>query len=432
MPEMTTPVHADPRRSGAPAGLGFAEPAIGTGSALEMPVLFQLSDLSQAKVLSPPARPKHQHHPTAKPSVSEPVAAVSANTELADPLPVAEVNPAPDKAAATPVPAVLGAADGANVEPPLLAAAVSATEPSVPAPSDSPTIRERAQLRERRRQAATQTDWFQSQGKYILVVFLVLLVGTIYVARRGGDDSPPSPTIDPADLATETPLLHSNDESQLEPPQLPAKSSDGAPTELIADAPAIHSTDSPLPETSPAGAFPAEESPAATFDEYPAVDSTPQVTLQAPVQDEPAQNATADGSLFPWATQPEPRVATRPVGESQDSSVPLPQSNPHFQTRPYGPGAVGTAPQQPANAPPAVYPSTGIEGATLPEASIPADAATPAVYPVVDPALPRSSSMKPPRGAATSATMPASYENRIPTAPSTSGPRYERTGSGLY
>lgn len=427
---MTTPVHADPRRSGAPAGLGFAESASGDGSALDMPVLFQLSDLSQIKVLSPPAKPKPQHQPTAKSSAeAESAAAVSSKSESADPLPAGEVNASPKKDATTAVTA--GEVKPANIERPLLAAAVAAAELSAAAPPDSPTIRERAQLRERRRQAATQGDWFQTQGKYILVVFLVLLVGTIYVARRGGDDSPPSPTIDPADLAAETPELSPREEPQLEQPQLAAESNDFTPAEVIADAPAFHPTDLPLAESSPADALTAEDSPAVPVDQYPAAESAPQITLQAPLQDEPQQPA-ADGSLFPWANQPEPRVATRPAPETQGSSVPLPQANPHFPGRQYAPGSVGAAPQQPANAPPEVYPSTGIEGATLPEAAMPADAATPAVYPVVDPAPPRSSSVQPPRSAAGTGTMPASYENRIPPAPRTSGPRYERTGSGLY
>ncbi|HUE74599.1 MAG TPA: hypothetical protein VMP01_27275 [Pirellulaceae bacterium] len=425
---MTTPVHADPRRSGAAAGHGFAGPASGDRSALDMPVLFQLSDLSQAKVLSPPARPKHQ--PAAKSSDTEPVAAVRTKTETADPLSGGEVSAAPEKDAATAV--MAGEAESANSERPLLAAAVAAAESSAPAPPDSPTIRERAQLRERRRQAATQGDWFQTQGKYILVVFLVLLVGTIYVARRGDDDSPPSPTIDPTDLAAEAPAsLSPLDEPQLEQPQLAAESHDTAPAESMADVLTVEPPASPLAESSPAEALTADDSPIAMVDQTFAAESAPQVTLQAPLQDEPQQPA-ADGSLFPWANQPEPRVATRPAPETQGSSVPLPQANPHFPARPYAHGSVAAAPQQPANASPEVYPFTGIEGVTVPEATMPADAATPAVYPVADPALPRSSSVQPPHSAAGTGTMPASYENRVPPAPRTSGPRYERTGSGLY
>ena len=51
-------------------------------------------------------------------------------------------------------------------------------------------------MRQRRQQAAAKGDWFQTQGKYILVVFLLSLIVTIFLAR-GKDDSPQSPVRQP-------------------------------------------------------------------------------------------------------------------------------------------------------------------------------------------------------------------------------------------
>ena len=406
---MTTPVHADPRRSGPAVSLGITESEPGAPG-LEMPVLFQLSDLTQHKVLTPPS--------PSKPALPADAPSPPAATEV-------KTSPSQHASIATPA----AEPEPAGAEKPLLASAAAAAETSGPVAADSPTIREREKIRERRRQAATHGDWFQTQGKYILVVFLVLLVGVIYIARQGGDDSPPPPTLD-TDIAAETPqslspIEESGDDARL------ADSSQPAPESGSLDTPDLttpHSTEDTNPPDLAADAMVAHPG-----EESPAVDSAPQVTLQAPVQEEPIERPPADGGLFPWADQPEPRVATRPA-ESQGSPAYMPQANPHFQARPQAPGTAA-APSLPANAPPIVYPSTGIDEAPLPQ-SPPAAAETPAVYPVVDPPLgpaaPRSSSVQPPRRREASGVMPASYENRVSTDTRTSGPRHERTGSGLY
>ena len=106
------------------------------------------------KILSPPARqpkPQRQAAPQAVEAAAEPAASqpepakpAGASTEAASPPQDSD----PVAASEAPV---------AQVDPPLLATAAAAAQPSVPASSDSPTIRERAQLRERRRQAATSS-----------------------------------------------------------------------------------------------------------------------------------------------------------------------------------------------------------------------------------------------------------------------------------
>ena len=410
---MTTPVHADPRRSAA-AGLGF-EPASSAGSALEMPVLFQLSDLSQPKVLFPPSHSKPEGRPAD--------ASDNRRSEQTPSTAAAEIKPAHETEAP---PASPGEVAPASAEKPLLASTVAAAESTSPVPADSPTIRQRAQLREKRRQAAVHGDWFQTQGKYILVVFLVLLVGVIYVARRGGDDSPPPPQLD-VDLAVDADQPFSpaeeisDDAPQLADTPVSAPQGDGLYSADVAATPE---------ETNPAE-FAANEMVAYPDEQSPAAQSAPQVTLQAPVQGEPMPHPAADGGLFPWADQPEPRVATRvPQAQSQGSSAMMPQANPHFQSRPHAPGAASGVPI------PEVYPSTGIEGVPFPQPTLPAEATPPSVYPVVDPPLgstnPRGSSVQPSRRTEGPAVMAASYENRDFTATRTSGPRHERTGSGLY
>src|SRR5262245_49120591 len=57
MPAMTKPILTDPRRAGLGSGLSFGSSA---GDGLEIPVLFQLTDQTQFKVLIPQAAPKSE------------------------------------------------------------------------------------------------------------------------------------------------------------------------------------------------------------------------------------------------------------------------------------------------------------------------------------------------------------------------------------
>jgi hypothetical protein len=418
MPAMTKPVLADPRRSGT-SGLSFASSG---GDALDMPVLFQLSDLSPSKILTPPAQAK----PAAK-SAPRNIASPTSNATLDasnSERPVATV--AEQAASAS---AQTNSTSLAASSPALLSGATSASEQAAAPVPDSPTIRERAQMRQRR-QAAAKSDWFQTQGKYIIIVFLVALAGTIYAARFC-DDSPPPPPAHAHDLdlagdagpATDTqPTVPHNQQ-----PQLTMESDAGSHAGENPAAAAAHSAVE-APADAVAETNPAEEvqKPAPVVDAaraaLPADEPSPQVNLEAPIarQDDSPVAPSPDESLFPWANRQEERVASRPQPETA-SSVPMPRANPHYQR-----GSAGTMSSPPQWQSPA---------GGSPQLSAPAaggeQPAAPA-YPVTDPARYRNFQLETrwpapaPAGAA-----PATYENRVPTAPRT-GPRYERTGSGLY
>lgn len=415
---MTKPVLADPRRSGT-SGLSFASSG---GDALDMPVLFQLSDLSPSKILTPPAQAK----PAAK-SAPRNIASPTSNATLDasnSERPVATV--AEQAASAS---AQTNSTSLAASSPALLSGATSASEQAAAPVPDSPTIRERAQMRQRR-QAAAKSDWFQTQGKYIIIVFLVALAGTIYAARFC-DDSPPPPPAHAHDLdlagdagpATDTqPTVPHNQQ-----PQLTMESDAGSHAGENPAAAAAHSAVE-APADAVAETNPAEEvqKPAPVVDAaraaLPADEPSPQVNLEAPIarQDDSPVAPSPDESLFPWANRQEERVASRPQPETA-SSVPMPRANPHYQR-----GSAGTMSSPPQWQSPA---------GGSPQLSAPAaggeQPAAPA-YPVTDPARYRNFQLETrwpapaPAGAA-----PATYENRVPTAPRT-GPRYERTGSGLY
>jgi hypothetical protein len=422
MPAMTKPVLTDPRRSGTAGGLSFAS---STGDGLEMPVLFQLADQSQSKVLTPPARPKPERKTAPQDVSPAPGESAPPHAAKSEPpaRPAAEPIAAGAAAAAASVPAasspLTAPAVPAAADQPLLARVVGAAEPAAAPLPDSPTIRERAQLRQRR-QAAAKGDWFQTQGKYIVVVFLVALVGTIYAAHLH-DDSPPPPAIEAhtRDLASDAAGPLSEPEptavAQSAQPQVTAETDANPQT---GENPAEPAADA-VAETNPAAGA---EAPAGSADDSPGASSaaveSPQVNLQAPIasQEQSPVEPPPDESLFPWANRQEQRVASRPQPETAPSSVPMPRSNPHYQPRPPTAGAAAPIPQ-------AQQSTTGAPAAEQPAA---------AVYPVTDPATYRSFQAEAPRWPAPSGAAPATYENRVPTVSRPSGPRYERTGSGLY
>ena len=419
---MTKPVLADPRRSGTTSGLSFAS---STGAGLEIPVLFQLADQSQFKVLTPPARPTPELKTTppdrCHAADSLPATATSSQPLARDAAESSAASAAPSTTTATAASKPLTGPTAPTADSGLLAGVADAAEPAAAPLADSPTIRERAQLRQWR-QAAAKGDWFQSQGKYILVIFLIALGGTIYMARLG-DDSPTPPVphtgvlagdaaapvpVSPTTVAPseESPLA----DSDASPPSgpNPAATTAGTAADGVAET---------NPAADPALTAPTADDPLAAF---PAGEQSPQVNLEAPIarQEESPVAPSPDESLFPWANQ-EQRVASRPQPETAPSSVPMPRSNPHYQPRPRAAGAA--APSQP--------PTMGSPQLTVPAAAAEQPAA--AVYPVTDPATYRNFQLES-RWPAPSGAAPATYENRVPTAPRTSGPRYERTGSGLY
>ena len=431
---MTTPVLADPHRLSKSGGSGFASSPAGEGSSLDLPVLFQLTDLSQYKVLQPVAVPKadrkspNQILKTAEkeaPSLRQGTSGQSSSAASAS----------GEDAASRAKGDLLSPASEAVLAPADIHVPLNAEQAATPA-ADSPTIRERARLRERRRQAAAKGDWFQTQGKYIVVVFLILLAGTIYVARNG-DDTPPSPMTDPSLLVDVKPQeagpLSPGDDAQAKQ-SLDAESvapfADESPA-VTAVSPATDALD----ETSPANADSPPFVPAAELASGPEIDApAPSVSLEAPVSAAvPNASAGRGENLFPWANQQEAsqnesgrddaRVATRP-----QPSPHLPSPNPHYQARPASPGMQGSAPQP-------RLPEGGAAGES-PNSPMPGEQPAHNVYPVVDPiqypvADPATQRGSPPPPGPAANAVPASYENRVPTAPS-SGPRHERTGSGLY
>ena len=410
---MTKPVLTDPRRTGLSSGLSFGSSA---GDGLEMPVLFQLTDQTQFKVLTPQAAPKSERKTAPKdlslalPEITPPATGVqqAATSESAP----------PDSGSPT-SPAALTA-----LAQTLLPVASRSTE-TAPVP-DSPTIRERAQLRQRR-QAATKMDWFQTQGKYIIVVFVVALAGTIYAARlRDDSPSPPATDLRTSDLAhagTE-PLPDSHAPALEQQPQLTAET-DASPQASENPAAATATADAVAETNPPVSALTPETSADKPLADSGTAGESPQVNLQTPLANQ-ADSPVApspDESLFPWATGPEERVASRPQPESPSSSVPMPRANPHYQRRSPTVGVASPGPQSPASRSPAAQSAPPGTAAEQPAA---------AMYPVTDPATYRNFQAEAPRLPASAGAAPATFENRVPTAPRTSGPRYERTGSGLY
>lgn len=419
---MTTPVHADPRRTSVASSYGFHSGAQSEGTTLELPVLFQLADLSQFQVLAPPPKPKPERTLSSNPVST--VESVSASSHAAaDGIKLAAA-PAAESPAA---PATTGTGSDAAVRSSLDAAEPAGGQPLPgsadnagglsPPPADAPTVRERTQLRERRRQAVVKGDWFSTQGKYIVIVFLIALAGTVIFARRG-DDSPPSPAQEAgvSEVAGDDSADANVSGEQLVPTeQPPVLAAETSADPGAIETPAVTTTPAAadlMAETSPAEQAHTSDEPAADFPGPSASDASPQISLQAPIESGPASTTDDDKNLFPWNQPEAERVATRPAAPAGHSSVPMPQRNPHFQARPPTPGAAATAPPNP-------------------QQLQPGDGAAPAVYPITDPENYRTLPPQP-RSPGAGDAAPASHESRVPPAPRTTGPRYERTGSGVY
>lgn len=407
---MTKSALADPRR--ARVG-GLCSRALDDGQSPSMPILFQLADLSQAIVITPPRAAREcGSRPAAERSAGqafEPSAGDRIRRAETDPTAAKDESSASESASPT---ATQPAADAE-----LLAAVPSAAAVAAPNAADSPTIRQRAELRKRRQQsAAAGGDWFRTQGRYILVVFAIALLGTIYLARNK-DDAPPAPASEPAADRLAEDVSTAGESAAATPDE--STSPIAAELDRAGASRVVTAKESAVAESSP------DEMVAnpASVEEVQASHDAPQVTLQPPLAaaEAPAAPQT-DPSLFPWAGREETRTASRPSRGS--SSVPLPVENPHYQG--------GTAD--------ATQPSTAADAAFVPaEHSVFPGAAPPAGrsvepagseihYPVTDPARYRPPPVPAPaRGAA-----PASYQNPVAPNPTTSGPRYERSGSGLY
>ena len=369
----------------------------------ELPVLFHLLDVSQPPgfaaarpaELAPESQAKFDHPISAPADESFQASAIDSVTEAFDLATAAGLAETSGLGSVLTEPSMADASapaaeriEPAQLEPPSIeeplsdsAGTQAGAAGSAAKPDESVTLRQRAHERRQKRQRSPgKDDWFSTQGKFILIGFLVALVATIYIARTNRNSAEPPVARQPAHqrraaaskLATESPA----------PP--PAKQSD-------ANLPR-----SSGPATSITSVRPAETSPAGESRTALHPPTIPQLAQ------EPAASRPADDSLFPWARPEEPRTATagddlRSADLRSATVAPSPalSTSPPRSTQP---------PTLPSHQP--QYPSTAYPG----------DYRSPA--PATGPTGPASG--------------PATSQPSYPTTNSASGYRYERTGSGFH
>ncbi len=447
---MTTSLQTDPRRTTRDA---FRKPG---RPPLEMPVLFQLADLSLPHVkVSPPKVLAAVVEPPTLPEITVPPAPIAeAATPIEPPqvqvakeerpileapaaegakLEVPQVKPRPESIAPPEIAEAsteasqitLPIAVEQNAEAPLAEEKTADIQTSAPAASPTiepsatdvtppqeptaPTPRERAERRAKNRQPApAKNNWMQTQGRYIAVGFVIALIATIYMAQNGDEPAPANP-----DAAA-----NSSAEAEVKSPSESAPKVTDAHTAKESVSASDHQHSSALPdETNPA--MMGKSSAEAHAD------------LNAPssghVIKEPAQpSEVADSrSLFPWKEVGETRVAAKPEGAKPQAEAKSQELNTNVkeETSVYGPPGSGpheeevqqTTGEMPPGKSPGSYPETNS-----------------GTYRNFEP--PQSRPAPAPRNPSQRAT-PASYQpgspNNVPPT-RTSGPRYERTGSGLY
>ncbi|MDX1944320.1 MAG: hypothetical protein SFU86_02860 [Pirellulaceae bacterium] len=329
----------------------------------EMPVLFHLLDVSQPKGYAAP--PECDLPP---PAASSLPAEFSAPLEL-PPLPLEVASPVV-------APPIVGSESTPSAEVPAAnPPAATATTTTTPE-SEAVLLRQRMKECDRKRQTPESGNWFASHGKYIAILFVLGLIGTVYLARTRRTPAPPaSPhahpgaAADPSNIAIEMPK---------------AKSQPNQPDKSIATA------TEPQPDP-----------------EQPRTELQPPSAAPAVVAETPAK--PSDEGLFPWKDREEVRVATRP---DPPALAPGPESPAAASPAPtnYGPAPAPSLEPQ--------YPVTGGRQFAPPStsqyqpASPPSTSPPPSAPPVYAPARPG--------------------EPVYPTTNSARGTRYERTGSGLY
>ncbi|MCE9528458.1 MAG: hypothetical protein K8R36_20640, partial [Planctomycetales bacterium] len=358
---MTTSLQTDPRRAARDA---VRKPP---RRPLEMPVLFQLADLSlpRAKsapssappaavvepvttpvlpeiivpVVAPPAAPSSA---IAEPAVIEPLKAESPKSPKreipqVETLPlespramISQVEPQLSPVAPTVVaeetkiaPLVAeesksapDIADSASTKgvaesiPNITAAATSsATDTTPPSEPTALSPRERAEQRAKNRQPVpASNDWMRTHGKFIAVGFVIALIVTIYMAQNGDEPAPANPAAAAARAKAEAKAPPAENEAE-------SKITDAhTAKESVATAGHDHSPGL-LKEASPAE----EHSPAEARAELPV--PTTRDTAKEPA----GESDVADSkSLFPWKEPAEARVASKP--NDGRSNV---QFNPH-------------------------------------------------------------------------------------------------------
>jgi len=365
----------------------------------ELPVLFHLMDVSRPRgyAAPPPAfslgslsdSPEPRYESSLKSSLScDPpagaaesfdleTAAELVQTKAYGSLPIetpASVSPPPDEP-----PIADGettSADGASLD----SIADSSLETPPPAADEAVNLRQRAEDRQRKRQEGKKDDWFTTQGKFIVVGFVIALIVTVYIARTGRKPAAPPVAVKRH--------AHSGDAASAAKSS-PVKQAVAVETAKITNIlPTAKSTTS---------------EPKAAL--HPP--TIPQLARQ-PV----GSNPPADTTLFTFSKRPEERVATRTDATPPDATA-TPQ--------PGTPAAPTTPTLQPQ------YPSTHYPSNYQPVAPAPASAPAP-VY------APAPAYAPPPAGAPSGPAMnpAASSMPLYPTTNTASGNRYERTGSGLY
>lgn len=451
---MTTSLQTDPRRSLRASG-SFAPPARGP---LEMPVLFQLADLSlsQFKVITPHAAagpPVEQNSLAETTTAMGPAEEGPAGNEGAQnqgrregatilqtvPQPITEETPqvisaaieaSPGQAEAIETLAATMAAAGATAgsEGGFPARDFAQQDPAPaktspkPLPPDPPP-RERAEPRGRNRPLAPiGSDWMRTHGKFIAVGFVICLIATIYLAQNGDEPAPPR-----------------HDESVTQDIQATHQS---AAAESESKITAAHTA----VESSSSGDH--GQSPALVGDANPATEGRSQgsrAELRLPVPEETAKElsqAAGANSLFPWKDAAEPRVASKPEESPARPKLPGLIENPTVPPRREAEASPSETKEAPSLYGPAgnSHPSPA-QSDQPPAAGDGPQLQAPAAYPLTNPGSFRDFSPQqpalqqpalPPTGSPPPRATPASFQNNGLSTPRTSGPRYERTGSGLY
>ena len=356
---MTTSLQTDPRRAARDA---VRKPP---RRPLEMPVLFQLADLSlprakaatssapQAAVVEPVTTPTIPEIIT--PVVAPPPAAIAETVTIEPPkaespkgpkreIPQMETLPletpqgvishgepqhspvAPSVMAEVTKTAAPLAEEAKSEAPPIaeststktvaksnpsIAAAVTsnATDTTHPKEPTAPSPRERAEQRAKNRQPVpASNDWMRTHGKFIAVGFVIALIVTIYMAQNGDEPAPANPNAAAASAKSEVKAPPAANESE-------SKITDAhTAKETVATAGHDHSPGL-LKETSPAE----EHSPAEAHAELRA--PTINDSTKEPASDSDAADSK---SLFPWKEPAEARVASKP--NDARSNI---QLNPH-------------------------------------------------------------------------------------------------------
>jgi hypothetical protein len=383
----------------------------------ELPVLFHLMDVSRPRGYSAPAAtsavaqpaeftlgsrlPDPEPERPAKPSAVPPISAsesvtssLAAEFDLQMAASLAETGGID----ATPLEAKGGRSsavtepDSAEGEDGTRSVPITLETPPPAADGDAVALRERAEVRMRKRSAAARDDWFATHGKYIAIGFVICLAGTVFLARRNAKPA-------------KAPVAEKHAQhDHAKPPLKPA-------AKTIRSASAEIPVEEPKSGTSPAAvaAKPAAETSQTALH--------PPTIPQLPAQPE---SGKSDDGLFPWKQPSEERVATRtdvplPAGSAMpapaSSPAPQPEATPQYPTTSFGGNYQPVLPTAPPVGQASSLP-------TQPSASnMPVPSGS-----IYGPALSSPTGVAP-------ATQP---QPSYPTTNSASGYRHERTGSGLY